>query len=151
MERVPAKLDELTLYKKPKADSSKTVTIVSSGTLVWEALKASEELKSQGVESFVFNASTVNRGSLNEVFSALEKSNGRLVTLEDHQVMGGMGSLLVHRLSEMATTRKVTWPMRVKSLGVQGKFGQSAYKASELYAKHGMDAKALVRAALELV
>ncbi|NCN95314.1 MAG: transketolase [Bdellovibrionales bacterium] len=151
MERVHAKLDELTLYKKPKADSPKTVTVVASGTLVWEALKASEELKSQGVESFVFNASTVNRGSLNEVFSALEKSSGRLVTLEDHQVMGGMGSLLVHRLSEMATAKKVTWPMRVKSLGVQGKFGQSAYKASELYAKHGMDAKALVRAALELV
>ena len=61
-----------------------------------------------------------------------------MITVEDHQVVGGMGSLLCHALATNGV------PFKVTSLGVKGEFGQSAYSALELYQKHGLDSKAIV-------
>lgn len=147
LERVKYTLDQPLMYRKPAHShhaGETSLVILASGTLLWEALKASETLAKEGVESYVFNAATVNQGSLDEIYHAVENCEGRLLTVEDHQVLGGMGSLFAHRLSEMATQKQASWTFKISSLGVRGEFGQSAYQASELYAKHHMDAAAIV-------
>ena len=74
----------------------------------------------------------------------LAKTEGRVITIEDHQVLLGLGSFIAHQLS-LSSVR-----FKMKSLGVKGKFGQSAYNAIELYRKHGVDSDSIVRAALEI-
>jgi transketolase len=67
-----------------------------------------------------------------------------LLTVEDHQLIGGMGSLLIHALMQEGVV------LKTKSLGVKGEFGQSAYTALELYKKHGLDSGAIAAAAGQL-
>lgn len=147
-DRATYELDSpLVLKNKDQAQ----VAIAASGTLVWEALKAAEELEKEGVIACVVHPSTVNRFDSKTWLKILEVTGGNLVTVDDHQLVGGMGSLLVHDLVQAASQEKVKWSLKVKSLGVKGQFGQSAYKASELYEKHGLDSKSIVSAALSLL
>jgi transketolase len=77
--------------------------------------------------------------------AALTACGGTLVTVEDHQIVGGAGQTLVASLVTAGTQ------VQAKILGVHAEFGQSAYTADELYKKHGMDATAIVAAAKSLV
>ena len=63
----------------------------------------------------------------------------------DHQVVGGMGAQISHALSMAGI------PHQIKSLGIRGEFGQSAYLAEELYVKHGLTAARMAEAALTLI
>lgn len=151
-DRLTYGLDSLCVIKNlsAKNQKSKSVVLAASGTLVWETLKAAQELEAQGVSCAVVHRSTVNRGDVAPLVKLVQEAGGRLVTIDDHQVIGGMGAMLVHDVVQAMTTSKVEVPLKVKSLGVKGDFGQSAYKASELYAKHGLDSKAIVSAALSI-
>lgn len=124
--------------------ASKAVTIVASGSLVTEALKASDVLRTQGVGSVVIHGSAVNHPDIATVSAALERTGGRLVTVEEHRLIGGMGALLSHALSMAGESFKII------SLGVGDGFGQSAYSALDLYEKHGLDSKAIAAAAGKL-
>jgi transketolase len=68
-----------------------------------------------------------------------------VVTIEDHQTIGGMGAQVSHALSQAGIAH------RMKSLGIKGEFGQSAYVAEHLYEKHNLTAAKMVESALELV
>ena len=68
-----------------------------------------------------------------------------MVTIEDHQVIGGMGAQVSHALSNAGI------PHTIKSLGIKNEFGQSAYMAEELYVKHGLTSPKVVAAALSLL
>ena len=125
--------------------SSKSVTLVAGGSLVPEALKASDLLREKGIGAVVIHASAVNHPDLGTIGSALGKTGGRIVTIEEHRLVGGMGAMLAHALTLKGTA------VRMKSLGVGDHFGQSSYNAIDLYKKHGMDAAAIARAAGELV
>ena len=120
---------------------SQSVTLVAAGPLVHQCLRTAEQLSKKGQGAVVVQATSVNSPDLNLVEEALSKTDGRLVTVDDHQVIGGLGSLLVHGLVQKGVA------MKLKSLGVDGKFGQSAYTANELYQKHGMDQSAILKAA----
>jgi transketolase len=98
-------------------------------------------LEVQGVGAIVVNCANVNHVDVATLKSALTKSQGRLVTVEDHQLIGGFGQMLCHALLQAGVEFKV------KSLGVHGEFGQSAYTALDLYKKHHIDASAIVNAA----
>lgn len=124
--------------------SSKNVMLMTTGSLIGEALKASEELKSKNIGSVVVNQNCLNRIQLAPLKDLLAKCEGRIVTSEDHQVLLGFGSFVTHQLSLAG------YPTKIKTLGVQGQFGQSAYNAIELYRKHGVDSTAMVKAAAEL-
>lgn len=121
------------------------VTIVASGAVVGYALKAAAILKEQGKSATVINNAFINRPDLETIGAALQKTGGRLVTVEDHQLIGGMGAQLTHAIVQAGI------PIRLKSLGVHGEFGQSAYLADELYRKHNLGQDAIVKAALELL
>jgi transketolase len=75
----------------------------------------------------------------------VKKCGGRIVTIEDHQIVGGMGAQISHALSQAGI------PHRMHSLGIEGGFGQSAYVAEDLYQKHGLTAEKLIQAAKNLV
>ena len=118
----------------------KDATIAACGPMVAKALEASELLKEAGHEVGVINCHNVNDVDVETLESALKNSSSKLITIEDHQVVGGMGAQLVHGLCQAGVQFKS------KSLGVKGEFGQSAYKADELYTKNGLDAQSLVAA-----
>jgi transketolase len=121
------------------------VVVVSCGPLAGKAIEAGRLLAERGVEATVINHSFVNRVDLETIGAAVQRSGGLLLTIEDHQQVGGMGAQLSHALSCAGI------PHRMKSLGIAGEFGQSAYIAEHLYEKHGLTANKLAEAALDLL
>ncbi|MBC7714397.1 MAG: transketolase [Rhizobacter sp.] len=116
------------------------VTIVAAGPMVGKALQAQKELAATGVSACVVNHSHINHVDIETLKACLAKTKNKLITIEDHQVLGGMGSMIVHAL----VTNGVD--LKVKTLGIGGEFGQSAYKADQLYARFDLSAEGLVKA-----
>ena len=114
--------------------------IVVSGSLVSKGLEAAEKLKEKNIKVSVINHSFVNKSDFKQIGEWIEDSGSKLVTVEDHQLIGGMGSQLVHQLKLLGYEFDVT------TLAVLGEFGQSAYSADELYAKHHLDSNAIISA-----
>ncbi len=121
------------------------VVLVGSGVLFNKALEAAKILAAQGKSATVINNPFINRVDVGTIGAAVAKCGGRLVTIEDHQVIGGMGAQVSHALSNAGIAH------RVKSLGIPGEFGQSAYLAEELYVKHGLTGPKMAEAALALI
>lgn len=128
-----------------EVSGGKSVTILASGSMMVQAMEASEQMKAKGIGSLIVNPGQHNHCDLNLLKSALQKSEGRLVVVEDHQQIGGLAQMTAFALMQAGVSTKL------KSLAVQGEFGQSAYTAPELYKKHGIDASSIVRAAQELM
>jgi transketolase len=116
------------------------VTIVAAGPMVGKALAAAKELETAGVKALVINHSHINHVDVETLKASLAKTKGKLITIEDHQVLNGMGSMIVHALKMNGVDFKV------KSLGIGGEFGQSAYKADQLYARFDLSASGIVKA-----
>jgi transketolase len=121
------------------------VVLIGCGTLVSKAIEAGRQLAAEGVSATVIDNPFVNRVDVQTIGAAVRACAGRVVTIEDHQVIGGMGAQVAHALATSGLAP------RMISLGIQGHFGQSAYVAEELYQKHGLTADAMVRAAQELM
>ena len=86
----------------------------------------------------------VNRPDLATIGAAVKAAGGKLVTVEDHQIVGGMGAMLLHGLVLAGVS------CRAASIGMTGEFGRSAYSAGELYAHFGMGPKDIAAAAQKL-
>jgi len=135
-------------YKWGKAQvirEGSDVVIVGSGVLFSRTLDAAEKLAEKGISATVINNPFTNRVDVETIGAAVEKCGGRLVTIEDHQTICGMGAQISHALSQAGIAH------RVKSLGIPGEFGQSAYMAAELYDRYGLNAEKLVESAEELM
>lgn len=135
-------LQKAQVLKDTTAGKSKSVTIATTGSLVPQALLAAQDMEAKGVGAVVVNCPCVNHVDVATLKSALAKTQGHLVTVEDHQILGGFGQMLTHALLLANVS------FQVKSLGVRGEFGQSAYTAMDLYRKHKVDAAAIVEASL---
>lgn len=118
----------------------KSCTLIASGTLLREALKAAEKLVQENWDIIVIHPSIINHPDVDTIKTCLSQTQGHVVTVEDHQLKGGMGSFIAHALC----LEKVQFQMH--SLGVQGEFGRSAYKALDLYKLHGLDSSSIVQA-----
>ncbi len=121
------------------------VVLIGCGVLVNKAIEAGKLLAAQGVKATVINNPFVNQVDLETIGAAVKKCGGKVVTIEDHQIVGGMGAQVSHALSNAGVAHTV------KTLGIHGEFGQSAYLAEELYVKHGLTAPKLAEAALTLL
>jgi transketolase len=121
------------------------VVISANGSLVTAAVKAAEKLVASGVNCVVLNNAIANQPDIETHKKLLEQMGGKLVTVEDHQLTGGAGEVLVAKLTAAGCKTKV------KTLGVHGEFGQSAYAADELYKKHGIGIDGIIAAAQALV
>ena len=121
------------------------VVLVGCGPLLSKAIEAGKKLKEKGVSATVISNPFINQVDIGTIGKAVQASGGRVVTIEDHQAIGGMGAQVSHALSEAGIAH------RIKTLGIHGEFGQSAYLAEELYEKHGLTTAKMVEAALALV
>jgi transketolase len=121
------------------------VVLVGSGVLFSKALEAAKLLAGQGISATVINHPFVNHVDVETIGAAVSRCGGRLVTIEDHQLVCGMGAQLSHALSNAGIAH------RVKSLAIPGEFGQSAYLAEELYVRHGLTGPKMAEAALSLI
>jgi transketolase len=139
-------LDNAT-YPWGKAQVTQTgddVVLVGCGTLFSKAVEAGKILAGKGVKATVINNPFVNRVDLDTIGAAVKKC-GKLVTIEDHQIVCGMGSQVSHALSRAGIAHAVT------TLGIDDEFGQSAYVAEHLYEKHGLTGPKMAEAALKLL
>lgn len=130
-------------YKWNKANiltEGSDVTIVAAGPMVGKALAAQKELEAKGIKACVVNHSHVNHVDVETLKACLAKTKGKLITIEDHQVIGGMGAMVLHALH----TNGVEF--HAKTLGIGGEFGQSAYKADQLYARFDLSSAGIVKA-----
>jgi len=121
------------------------VVLVGSGVLLNRVIEAGEQLAADGVKATVINNPFVNRVDVDTIGAAVNTAGGRLVTIEDHQSIGGMGAQLSHALSRAGIAHTA------KTLGIDGEFGQSAYKADHLYKKNGLGVEGVLAAARELL
>lgn len=133
------------LHRPQRLTEGSDVAIVVSGSLVAEALTAQKELLQKGIEATVINHSFVNHSDFAQVATWIHEAGSKVVTVEDHQLVGGMGAQLTHQLKLLGADFDLI------GLAVHGKFGQSAYSADELYAKHQLDCDAIIGAAERLI
>ena len=118
--------------------------IVACGPMVPLALEAAEILAKEGKQATVIDNPFVNRPDLGTIAPAVTAAGGRLVTVEDHQITGGMGAMLVHALAIQGVALKTA------AIGMHGEFGRSAYSARELYEHFSMGPKDIAAAVRKL-
>ena len=113
----------------------KDVTIVATGLMVAEALKAAEELEKEGISVRVINVGTIKPLDGETILKAAQETKF-IVTAEEHSVIGGLGSAVSEFLSEVH-------PTKVKKVGIYDKFGQSG-TGEELLQKYELTAEKLI-------
>jgi transketolase len=116
------------------------LTIVATGHLVWEALVAAEQLAEKGISAAVLNMHTIKPIDTDTLVHWARKT-GKVITAEEHQISGGMGSAVCEVLSEH-------YPVPVKRIGMPDCFGESG-KPGELMEKYGMTAGNIVNQAMK--
>ena len=121
------------------------IVLVGSGVLLNRVIEAGEQLAEEGVKATVINNPFIDHVDIETIGGAVKAASGKLVTIEDHQIIGGMGAQLSHGLSNAGISHSI------KTLGIAGEFGQSAYKADQLYDKFGLNVEGVVSAAKELL
>jgi transketolase len=114
------------------------VTIISTGTMTYQALLAAEKLYKDGIEAEVVHVPTIKPLDTETILKSVRKT-GAVVTIEDAQINGGLGGAIAELLAEELPT-----PM--KRLGMQDHFGESGDPV-ELFTHFGLDAKHLAMAA----
>ena len=100
----------------------KDVTIVATGLCVSSALEAAEKLAADGIDAKIINIHTIKPLD-EELIVAAAKETGKVVTVEEHSVIGGLGSAVCDALAEKC-------PVPVKKIGVQDVFGESGSRSS---------------------
>ncbi|MEK7579494.1 MAG: transketolase C-terminal domain-containing protein [Patescibacteria group bacterium] len=118
------------------------VALIACGSLVYNALLAARDLEKEGIGSVVINNHTVKPMDAKTITSVAQKC-GAVVTIEEHQIAGGMGSAVSEILSQEA-------PVPIEFIGVHDQFGQSGIP-EELYAHYGMDVPAIIAAAKKVI
>ncbi len=117
------------------------VTIIATGLLVQESLKAAETLASEGISARVINIHTIKPID-EEIIIKAAKETGAIVTAEEHYVMGGLGSAVSEVVCQNA-------PCPVKVIGTED-FGQSG-KPAELFEAYGLTAENIIKQAKAVI
>ncbi len=134
-EDTPFEIGKAQIFYRPAVAIK--VGIIACGSLVYNAIMAARELEKKGIGAVVMNIGTVKPID-REAVVTLAKECGAIVTVEEHQVAGGMGSAVAEVLA-------AEHPTKIKFVGVQDQFGQSGAPA-ELVKHYGMDTEGIVAA-----
>lgn len=141
-EKTPVMTTEETPFKIGKAETcwqsdKPVVGIVATGALLHKALMAAKELEEQGIGTEVMNLSTIKPLDEKAVI-ALAKKVSKIVTVEEHQIQGGMGSAVAECLAK-------NFPVPMEFIGVDDQFGQSG-TPDELIEHYGMGTTSIIKA-----
>ncbi len=113
------------------------VTIIATGALVHKALVVAKEFEEKGIGSIVVNLATIKPLDIETIINVAKKT-GAVVTVEEHQIAGGMGSAVAECLAQ-------NYPVPVEFVGVKDLFGQSG-TPDELIEHYGMGVKSIAEA-----
>lgn len=130
--KTPFQIGRATVFRE-----GKDVAIIAAGPIVYEALVAAERLIDKGISARVINSPSIKPMDEATIIKAAREC-GAVVTCEDHQVAGGLGSAVAEVLS-------ANYPVPQSFVGVHNSFGESGEPA-ELYAKYRLDAAAITDA-----
>ena len=136
-EETPFEIGKAQLMFTRDQAMERKVGIVSTGSLLHSSLMAAHELQMAGVGASVLHMATIKPLDT-EALAAFAADHDALVTVEEHQVIGGLGSAVAEFLSE-------TNPTKIARIGIQDQFGQSG-EPDELIAHYGMDVPSIVAA-----
>jgi transketolase len=118
----------------------KDITIVATGLTVSGALEAAELLANDGIDARVINIHTIKPLD-EELILKAAKETGKIVTVEEHSVIGGLGSAVCDLVCEKH-------PVPVKKIGMYDKYGESG-PAVELVKKYGLDGEGIYKVVKE--
>jgi transketolase len=110
-------------------DDKPDVAIIACGTLVYNALKAGKELEDEGIKTCVINSPSIKPLDEETIINAAKKA-GAVVTVEEHQITGGLGGAVAECLAK-------NYPVPIEFIGVKDSFGESG-GPWELVEKYGM-------------
>lgn len=137
-EKVPVVTSPDTPFEVGKAITMREgtdLTIVACGVMVAEALDAAEELAKEGINAEVINLHTIKPIDKDALIQSVKKT-GCLVTAEEHQLAGGMGSAVLEVLAQ-------NYPVPTEMVGINDTFGESG-KPIELMEKYGLTSKEIL-------
>ena len=129
------------MYTRNEAHSKK-IGIVNTGSLLHNSLMAAQALEAEGVGVSVLHMATIKPLDTEALLSFADDHDA-LVTVEEHQIAGGLGSAVAEYLSGVK-------PTRIERVGIKDVFGQSG-EPNELIAHYGMDTKAIIEAVKRLL
>lgn len=112
------------------------ITVIATGLMVNEALIAHEQLKSEGINARIINIHTIKPIDRDIIIKAA-KETGKIVTVEEHSIYGGLGSAVAEVVCE-------EYPVPVHRIGVNDCFGESG-PATELLVKYGLSSDNIVK------
>src|SRR3990167_3282251 len=142
-EETPFEIGKAVPFFEPKNKDKVDVVIIACGPLVYNSLLSAKELEGEGLSIAVLNNHTIKPIDEEHIIKAAKKA-GAVVTVEDHQIMGGMGSAVAEVLAKNCPTPQ-------EFIGMPNSFGESG-QPEELLEKYGMgvkDIKEAVRRALK--
>jgi transketolase len=131
-DKTPVFTTEATPFRLGKADiyrDGKDIAIIACGPLVYQALLAAKELEKDRIQAVVVNCHTVKPLDCATIIEVAKKT-GAVVTVEEHQIIGGLGSAVAECLSE-------NYPVWLKRVGVNDRFGESG-EPNERLEKFGL-------------
>lgn len=131
----PFTIGKAELFFTRQSEHEKTVGLIVTGTLVHEALISALELNKEGIGVSVLHLPTIKPLDADALLGFADRHE-LIVTLEEHQVCGGLGGAISEFYSEYK-------PKRVIKIGVEDQFGQSG-NPIELMAHYGLDAKSVI-------
>lgn len=121
-----------------KSEKGNQAAVIATGPVLYQALLAAKKLDEEGVGITVLNVHTIKPLD-KEAVAALSEEAGAVVTVEEHQVAGGLGSAVAEALAELA-------PTPIEFIGVHDRFGQSGTMA-ELYGEYKLTCSHIEQAA----
>jgi transketolase len=132
---IPYEIGKAQVYRE-----GRDISICTCGIQVYDALMVAEELAKQNIECEVINVSSIKPLDSETILTSAKKT-GKIITIEDHQIAGGMGSAVAELLSEK-------YPLLVKRIGIQDRFGISG-KYEAVYKQVGLDRESLKKAVVD--
>ena len=124
------------------ADYGDDAAILACGPLVYQSLVAAKELEKEGIKVRVINNHTIKPMDVTTIMKAA-RDCGAIVTVEEHQVMGGMGSAVAEVLAKH-------YPVAIEMIGMQDTFGESG-QPEELLEKYGMSVSKIKEAVRKVI
>jgi len=129
--------DPFIMGKANLINDGSDVTIINNGPVLWEAMKAVQVLREKGISARLLNIHTVKPID-REAIAKAARETGAIVTVEEHQVMGGFGSAVAEAVVQ-------THPVLMRFIGIQDRFGESG-TPEELFEEFGLTARHIVAA-----
>lgn len=126
-DKTPFKIGQAYVYTE-----GRDITLISTGVMTYQAMIAAEQLFKQGIDVEVIHCPTIKPLDAVTILKSVHKT-GRVITIEEAQINGGLGGAVAELLSE-------EYPVPLKRMGVRDSYGESG-KPEELFEKHGLTAK----------